>query len=170
MNAQRDVSERVRAAEYPGERARQRCNARTRNDCPHPPMDRGNFAQHLRLCHGRIIPGKRVAASDPLGAVLRDQTMDEEPTVARDQHDVSGNEVLATLALDAENVARPDRRKHAGSQCLEADFAPRIENFGGKVEFMSFTSLCRDGHGWPKLRTLAIETALKFCGACLAAG
>jgi len=105
-------------------------------------MDRGNFAQHLSLSNWRIILGNRVTACDPLGAVLRDQTMDEEAAVARDQHDISGNDVLAALALYAENVTRPDRRKHAGSQCLEADRPPRLENFGGEVELMSFRNLC----------------------------
>jgi len=76
--------------------------------------------------------------------------MDEEPVVSRDQHNVAWNDFFAGLVLDAENIARPDRRKHAGSECLEAYRAARPENFDRKIELMSIASLCHEGHGRPK--------------------
>ena len=77
--------------------------------------------------------------------------MDEETAVTGDEHDVAWNDFFAGFVLYAENIARPDRRKHAGSQCLEADCAARPENFDRKIKLMTLASLCRhDGHGQPK--------------------
>jgi hypothetical protein len=113
-------------------------------------MNCGYLAQHLYICHGNVILEKRVATCDPLGAVLFDYTMDDEPAVPRDEYNVARNDFFAGPVLDAENFSRPDRRKHAGSECPKAYCAARSENFNRKVELMSFAGLGQKGHGWPK--------------------
>src|SRR5271169_6042696 len=110
-------------------------------------MNRGYFAQHLSLGNRGVVPGHGIAARDALRAALLDQAMNEEPLVARDQHDVTGNGSLARLALDAENIARPDGWQHAGSQSLQAYRTARSENFGCKIEFVICTILGHEWHG-----------------------
>jgi hypothetical protein len=133
-------------------------------------MDQRNFAQYLRLDNRRIVLGQRIASCNPLVVVLLDQAMNEEPGVARNQHDIARNHVFARRVLDAEKIAGPDRRKHAGSECLQADSAARAENFSRKLKLMILASLCHNRHEQLKLRSLPIEAALKFGGAYLATG
>ena len=57
------------------------------------------------------------------------------------------NSLVGRLVLDAENIAGPDRRKHTGSQCLQAYRAARAENFGRKLKLITLASLCHDRHG-----------------------
>jgi hypothetical protein len=133
-------------------------------------MNQRDFAQDLRLSKRRIVLGQGIASRDPLGVALLDQTMNEEPAVPHHQYDVAQNQVSAGRGLDAENIPGPDRRKHAGSECLQADGAARAENFGRKFKLMIVASLGHDRHEQLKLRSLPIEAALKFGGAYLATG
>ena len=133
-------------------------------------MNQGNFAQHLRLNKRRIVLGQGIASCDPTRFALLDQTMNEEPAVPHHQYDVARNHVFAGRGRDAENVPGPDRRKHAGSECLQADGAARAENFGRKFKLMIPAGLCHNRHEQLKLRSLPIEAALKFGGAYLATG
>jgi hypothetical protein len=133
-------------------------------------MNQRDSAQHLRLSKRRIALGQGIASCDPMRVVLLDQTMNEEPAVPRNQHDVARNHVFGRRVLDAENITRPDRRKHAGSECLQANSAARAENFGRKLKFMILASLCHNRHEQLKLRSLPIEAALKFGGTYLATG
>jgi len=133
-------------------------------------MNQRDFAQDLRLSKRRIVLGQGIASRDPLAVALLDQTMNEEPAVPHHQYDVARNHVFAGRGLDAENITGPDRRKHAGSQCLQPDSAARAENFSRKFKLMIPAGLCHNRHGQPKLRSLPIEAALKFGGAYLATG
>jgi len=105
-----------------------------------------NLAQHLRLCHRFVILRKRIPSRDPSRLALLDQPMNKKPPLSRNQHDVSGNDLFRPT-LDAENIARPDRRKHAVSERLQAYAAARAENFHRKIELMIVASLAHHCHG-----------------------
>jgi hypothetical protein len=111
-------------------------------------MNGGNFAQHLTLGNWGVVLGQGIAARDPLRVVLLDQTMNEEPVVTRDQHDVAGNGLFASFVLDAQNIAGPDRRQHARSQSLQAYAATRLEDFGCEIEFVILANLGREHGRW----------------------
>src|SRR5580700_6665456 len=96
--------------------------------------------------------------------------MNEEPAFPRHQYDVARNHVFAGRVLDAKNITGPDRRKHAGSERLQADSAARAENFSRKFKLIIPAGLCHNRHEQVKLRSLPIEAALKFGGAYLATG
>jgi hypothetical protein len=110
-------------------------------------MNCADFSQHLSLGNWSVVLGQGIAARDPLRVAPLDQTMNEEPAVTRDQHDIAWNGLFARLVLDADNIARPYRRQHAGSQSLQAYGAARSENFGRKIELMTLANLGRNGHG-----------------------
>ena|ERR1022692_3915646 len=110
-------------------------------------MDCGDFAQHLSLGCWIIVLGHGIAARDAPRTVLLDQSMDEEPPITRDQHDVAWNDAFTRFALDAKKIARPDRWQHAGSESLKADRATRSENFGCEIEFVTVATVGRDWHG-----------------------
>src|ERR1700722_17493257 len=131
-------------------------------------MNCGDLAQDLRFAHGSVVLGHAVATRDPARIVFFNQAVDKEPAVACDQQDVAGNNLIAGLVLDAENIARPDRRQHAGAESVKAKRASRSQEVGGEIEFMTLANL--GGHGGPDLGTLAIEAALKFGRADFAAG
>ena len=95
-------------AERPCQQANHWLESRAWSDGATLAMNGENLAQQLAVCHGRVILGKCVTASDPLRVALLDQTMDHEPGVSRDQHDVAGNEIFAEFAFDSENIAWPD--------------------------------------------------------------
>ena len=62
--------------------------------------------------------------------------MHEEPALLRHQHDVAWNQRMGGSGLDTQNVARPDRRQHAGSLSLQAYGVACAENFRGKLKFV----------------------------------
>jgi hypothetical protein len=133
-------------------------------------MNQRDSAQDLHLSNRRIVLGQGITSRDPLAVALLNQTMNEEAAVPHRQHDVAQNQVFAGRGLDAENIPGPDRRKHAGSECLQADGAARAENFGRKLKLTIVARLGHDRHEQLKLRSLPIEAALKFGGAYLATG
>src|SRR5580704_784488 len=170
MNTQGNIPEQVPSAQHPGKRATEGRDPRARNDIPGLLMNQRDSAQDLRPSKRRIVLGQGIASRDPLAVALLDQTMNEEPAVPYRQHDVAQNQVFAGRGLDAENIPGPDRRKHAGSECLQADGAARAENFSRKFKLMIPAGLCHNRHEQVKLRSLPIEAALKFGGAYLATG
>jgi hypothetical protein len=163
MNTQRNGAEQIPVAQHPGKRANQNRQPRIWNDDSGLPMNQGNLPQHLHLRNRSVVLGQGIATRDPSRVALLDQTMDDEPPVPRDQHDVPRNDLLAGLVLYAENVAGPDRWKHAGSHCLQAYRATGVEHFGGKLPLMTLVCLCHNWHSL-ELRTLSIEAALKLGG------
>jgi hypothetical protein len=133
-------------------------------------MNQINLAQNLNLGSRFIDLWKRVPSCDPPCVTLLDQTMHEEPALLRHQHDVAWNQRMGGSGLDTQNVARPDRRQHAGSLSLQAYGVACAENFRGKLKFVVLSRLHHDRHVRVKLRILTIETALKLGGAHFAAG
>jgi hypothetical protein len=73
--------------------------------------------------------------------------MDKKPPVPRHQHNVSRNDLVPSPVLDAENIAGPDRRKHAVSQRQQAYAAAGAQNFRRKIELRIVASLGCDCHG-----------------------
>jgi len=170
MNTEGKVPEQVPSAQHPGKGATEGRDPGARNDIPGLSMNQRDSAQDLRPSKRRIVLGQGIASCDPLAVALLNQTMNEEAAVPHRQHDVAQNQVFAGRGLDAENIPGPDRRKHAGSECLQADGAARAENFGRKLKLTIVARLGHDRHEQLKLRSLPIEAALKFGGAYLATG
>src|SRR5579863_5693343 len=146
MNTEGKIPEQVPSAQHPGKRTAENRESWLWNDIPSLPMNQRDLAQDLRLSDRRIVLGQGIASRNPRAVALLDQTMNEEPAVPHHQYDVARNHVFAGRWRDAENIPGPDRRKHAGSECLQADGAARAENFGRKFKLMIPAGLCHNRH------------------------
>jgi len=104
-------------------------------------MNQRDPAKNLNRRNWFVVLGNRITSRNPAVIVLLDHPMDEEPVLSRHQHDVASYDLVACFVLYAEKIARPDRRKHAGSQRLQANCAPRGENFGCHLHLMTLVSV-----------------------------
>ena len=145
MKTERNVPEQVPAAKHPCNCATKHRNSRPRNDNLGLPPNQRNFAEYLNFGNGLVGVGKGIAAHDPLGVVFLDEAMHKESAVPGDQHNVTGNDFLTRLTLYAENIVRPNRRKHAGSECPQANGAARSEHFSCELKLEAVKIV---GHDW----------------------
>ena len=110
-------------------------------------MNHGNTTQQLSGTNRWIILREGVAAGDPsdlaLLLALSNHAMDKEAALSYDQRDVTDSDMFSRIALDDQEIARPDRRKHAGSQSLQPHAAPGPQNVRCKTALVAFASLRR---------------------------
>src|SRR5271169_5020969 len=74
--------------------------------------------------------------------------MNKEAFVAQNQHDVSRTGLVVRSALNGEQIARPQRGKHARSPYLQANGAVAAKNLGRKTKFSILASFQHGCHGW----------------------
>lgn len=72
--------------------------------------------QELRRTYRGIGHGDSVALGDKLRIGARNDAMHEEPAFACEENDVAENYVIDCATANPQDVARPDRRQHAGTR------------------------------------------------------
>src|SRR5579863_1065552 len=120
-------------AQHPAERADSQRNLGLRNDDSALAMNFGNPTQQFQRIDRRIILRHRVASRNTVRVEPLDQPVDEKPSVTLDQHDFARNDLRTSRALNDQDVAGPDRRKHTGAQPSNSYDASRAENLGRKI-------------------------------------
>jgi hypothetical protein len=115
-----------------------------RFDLPAVSVDGNHASEELGGRNRRIVVAKPVAARNQEwftlsceglhGAVrAAHYPVDEQSPLLREKHDFSGRNFAQTGALDGNQIAGKDGRRHAGAEDAKAYFAECADNFARKT-------------------------------------
>ena len=109
-----------------------------RNETAIAAVNGGHSAQHFGRDCGRIVLRHRVASRNPRTTISTlsffDQPMNKEAVVAHNQHNLSSYNFIGRCGLNRQQIARPQRGKHARSPCLYSDDTVAAKQFGRKIK------------------------------------
>ena len=110
-------------------------------------QDLGHLAQQLGRAHGWIGLREAVPLSYETGAGSRNHTVCEQPAMAGEQDNVARDGIFDTAMPDMQDIARPNRRKHAGPGDTKAQCAKGTDGLRGQLDLRQISGIDRDLHG-----------------------
>jgi hypothetical protein len=88
-----------------------------------PALDAGHAAEDLRAQNRRIVPGTGIAAGDQPMSFIRDHPMDDGFSALNVYYQIAGAHFGDIHPMDCENIPRPNRWQHAGTNHLRQELS-----------------------------------------------
>src|SRR5271155_3719614 len=164
VNTQRQTAESAPAAQHPCQCGTKHRDPTAWNETAIAPADTGHSAQNFGCGRGRIVLRHRVTPRHRQQAIPTqlpsDQPVNTEAIIAQNQHHVSGRNLVTHNALNGEQIAWPNRGKHAHSPRLQENRAMAPQLLGCKTKPRVLANFLR---GWDGRRQSTNSSGRQTC-------